>query len=38
MIIPIKIQEEMELDLHDLLVKSKINGLDLIYCLRDRQG
>ena len=33
MVIPTKIQEEVELDVHDLLMTNKINGLDLINCL-----
>ena len=30
MVIPTKIQEEIELDVHDLLMKNEINGMDLI--------
>ena len=33
MVIPTKIQEEIELDVHDLLIKNKINGMYLINCL-----
>ena len=33
MVILTKIQERIKLDVHDLLMKNKINGLDLINCL-----
>ena len=33
MVTPTKIQEEIELEVHDLLMRNKINGLDLINCL-----
>ena len=33
MVILTKTQEEIELDVHDLLMKNIINGMDLINCL-----
>ena len=33
MVTPTKIQEEIEVEVHDLLRRNKINGLDLINCL-----